>query len=321
MRHSATLTNDFLDPLFERLRQAPEARFGSLYNAGRWESASFAAFMERAARFTTALFRSGIEPGDVVPVILRHDLNGHAAFLGAMLAGAVPSYLPYPNVKADHRLYWDQHRKVFAHIRPKAIVVYDELAGAIERCVADLGSRVIAESATVTTPPAKHFVTQQGDATALLQHSSGTTGLKKGVALSYNAVVRQLLQDLRRPAFVSVEAVSLEALALLYACGYDRVQIVNQAFNGHVEPPVPAREGTHVPVKFNGHMSGLFGQELDPSRWIGFGAAAERYLDFMSLHRREPLLAHGWLDFHVTSSAMLNALDPPSPMTQSMSRS
>lgn len=49
--------------------------------------------------------------------------------------------------------------------------------------------------------------------------------------------VRQLLEEKRRPHFVSVEAISLELLALLYGAGYDRFQIVNQALNGFVSPP------------------------------------------------------------------------------------
>lgn len=119
------------------------------------------------------------------------------------------------------------------------------------------------------------------------------------------AFAAQLLADGRRPAFVSVEAVSLDALALLRACGYDRVQIVNQALNDYVEPPRPAREGRHAAVRFNGHMSGLFGRELDPAKWLPFQEAAEAYLDFARLQRRDPLLAHGWLDFHVATAATL----------------
>jgi FkbM family methyltransferase len=117
--------------------------------------------------------------------------------------------------------------------------------------------------------------------------------------------VRQLLADGRRPAFVSIEAVSLEALAMLYACGYDRVQIVNQAFNGFTNPPNPAREGAYVPQVFNGHMSGLFGKELPEDGWKSFSEAAENYIAFLRLQKRDPMLAHGWLDFHVTSSSVL----------------
>ena len=121
------------------------------------------------------------------------------------------------------------------------------------------------------------------------------------------AFAAQLLADGRRPAFVSVEAVSLDALALLRACGYDRVQVVNQALNDYVEPPRPAREGRYAPARFNGHMSGLFGRELDPAKWLPFQDAAEAYLDFVRLHRRDVSLAHGWLDFHVCAAATLAA--------------
>lgn len=117
--------------------------------------------------------------------------------------------------------------------------------------------------------------------------------------------VAQLLADRRRPAFVSIEAVSLGALARLHAAGYDRFQLVNQAFSGYVSPPNPPREGRYAEVQFTGHMSGLFGRELEPDRWIGFDEAARRYLDFMALRAADPLLAHGWLDFH---AAMPGAL-------------
>jgi hypothetical protein len=54
-------------------------------------------------------------------------------------------------------------------------------------------------------------------------------------------------------------------------------------------------------------MSGLFGRELDPAKWLPFQDAAEAYLDFVRLQRRDPLLGHGWLDFHVTTAATLAA--------------
>jgi hypothetical protein len=54
-------------------------------------------------------------------------------------------------------------------------------------------------------------------------------------------------------------------------------------------------------------MSGLFGRELDPAKWLSFEDAAEAYLGFTRLHRRDPFLAHGWLDFHVASAATLAA--------------
>lgn len=109
---------------------------------------------------------------------------------------------------------------------------------------------------------------------------------------------RQLLEEPRRPAFVSVEAESLDLLAHLRAAGYDRFQIVNQLRHPTVVCPQPPREGDYVEVRFHGHMSGLFGRELPPSRWTDFQGASERYGLFRTLRRLDPDLAPGWLDFH-----------------------
>lgn len=120
--------------------------------------------------------------------------------------------------------------------------------------------------------------------------------------------LQQLLADARRPAHISVEAGSLDLLALLRAAGYDRFQLINQALLPYVPPPEPAREGDYVAMTFNGHMSGVFGRELDPGRWLDFTEAARRYVGFVDMAVRDPLLAHGWLDFHATTAATLAAV-------------
>jgi FkbM family methyltransferase len=116
---------------------------------------------------------------------------------------------------------------------------------------------------------------------------------------------RQLLADGRRPDFVSMEASSFDIIAYLRACGYDRAQLVNQAFHWAHPPPQPTREGSYAAVQFTGHHSGLFGRELDPARWTSFTEVAERWFDFMSLSRRDGLLAHGWLDIHAARGESL----------------
>ncbi|HET6377896.1 MAG TPA: AMP-binding protein [Methylocella sp.] len=185
-------SNRFLDPLFTRWRKNPSALFGVVHEAGEWTEIPFGSLMNRAAQFAAVLQLAGIVQGDIVPIVLRHGLDAYAAFIGAMFAGAAPAYLPYPNVKHDHQLYWRQHRLLFEHLRPRAILVYDELADDMHTCMADLDLRIIKQSAADTALPSPNFTLMSDSATALLQHSSGTTGLKKGVALSYGSIVRQL---------------------------------------------------------------------------------------------------------------------------------
>lgn len=118
---------------------------------------------------------------------------------------------------------------------------------------------------------------------------------------------QQLVADGRRPDSVSVEAISLALLKNLSAAGYNLFQIVNQALSGWVRPPNPPREGSYADVKFDGHMSGLFGRELDPNKWIDASEAESRYLAFKALRAKDVTLAHGWLDFHATTTEYLQA--------------
>lgn len=130
--------------------------------------------------------------------------------------------------------------------------------------------------------------------------------LKVDVEGADETVVRQLLADPRRPAYVSVEASSLDLFALLFSAGYDRMQLVNQALHGLTKAPSPSREGAYVDATFTAHMSGLFGRDLPPEGWVHFQEAADRYLTYRSVQSRDLGLGYGWLDVHVTSSAHLS---------------
>ncbi|MDO9711560.1 FkbM family methyltransferase [Paracraurococcus lichenis] len=117
--------------------------------------------------------------------------------------------------------------------------------------------------------------------------------------------MRQLLADGRRPDFVSAEASSFDIFAYLRACGYDRAQLVNQAFHWATHPPQPPLEGNYAAASFTGHHSGLFGRELPWDRWSDFAEITGRWYDFVSLSRRDGLLAHGWLDVHACRAESL----------------
>lgn len=117
-----------------------------------------------------------------------------------------------------------------------------------------------------------------------------------------NEFISQLIAAKEKPQYVSVEPNGADIVGRLTAAGYTSFQLVNQALNGFVPCPNPPREGQYHEVKFNGHMSGLFGAELDPGKWLTADEATERLVMFRSLKIRDPLLAHGWLDVHARLS-------------------
>ena len=204
------MPNPFLDPLLARWKSGPAQLMGAFYDGDAWQRLELGAFMHRALQVTAYLRAAGVGPAEIILIILEHGIDAHAAFIGAMLAGAVPSFMPYPNVKQDAELYWRQHRAVFAHIRPRALLVFDSLADAMRDATQGLPVSILNASGIGACTPAEP-ADVPGGSIALLQHSSGTTGLKKGVKLSYDAIALQLesyarglrLSDVAEPRIAS----------------------------------------------------------------------------------------------------------------------
>lgn len=148
------------------------------------ESLSFAATYRAA----------GVGKNDVVLIFLRSRPEAYAAFIGAMLIGAIPSYMPCPSAKQHPEHYWSSCRQLFDRIRPKSVVLAACDAEIIRANAlqSDLFTKLI-EIESVGHPMAvEEIVLPESSALCLLQHSSGTTGLKKGVMLSYKVIENQV---------------------------------------------------------------------------------------------------------------------------------
>ncbi len=147
------------------------------------DSLSYAALMERARDMAAALPREG-----VVLLFLPQSISAITAYVGCMWAGCIPSFMPLPSPKQDLDRYWASHKALLDIIKPTALLTNAENVAPME--AANLGVSIL-EMTTLaggSTPPA----TAPSEAIALLQHSSGTTALKKGVALSHRAIEAQI---------------------------------------------------------------------------------------------------------------------------------
>ena len=146
-----------------------------------------------ALRFANLYVERGAAEGDIIFIMLPHCAALYPSFLGAMLTGTIPSFLPPPTSKQDVNIYWETHRSVFSRTSAKCIVAGNALAGELRRAINGLATSVIElTDLGDDRAPLELALILPGSATALLQHSSGTTGLKKGVMLSYDAITAQL---------------------------------------------------------------------------------------------------------------------------------
>lgn len=153
-----------------------------------------------AAGYALALERAGIQPGEVVILILQHGEALLQAFFGAVLRGAIPSIMPFLTEKLAPEKYRQDLAALIGVTRPAAIITYPEFAGEVRAALqtADPNSvRAVLVADEIQPAEVINFAALPGlqaspDEIVLLQHSSGTTGLQKGVALSHRAVFNQL---------------------------------------------------------------------------------------------------------------------------------
>ena len=127
-------------------------------------------------------------PGDFILIMSRTRGDAIAFFFAAIRAGRLVSFFPPPNRVQDEAFYRGQQSASIAKIAPDHIVTFDEASAALVR---DIGFSHAWR--TFEPPPPGDwraaidaFASRlEGHGPALfVQHSSGTTGIKKAVAVT-----------------------------------------------------------------------------------------------------------------------------------------
>lgn len=160
------------------------------------ESVTFGEFRRRSRMQAAALRDQGVTSGDRVVIIMPQGIAAMTTFAAAMMMRAIPAFLAYPNFKIEPAKYRSGLAGVTANLRAKAVVIDRNFPDEMLACVA-LGpeTKVIR---TEDSQAEEEGVLLRGsndidpESLAFIQHSAGTTGLQKGVALTHAAVLRQI---------------------------------------------------------------------------------------------------------------------------------
>ncbi len=188
-----------IESLLDRVSRAPESPAVYLQHSGRSDARITCADLLRGSnRYAQAFRAHGLLPGEVVILILQHGDDLIFSFWGAILYGAIPSIMPFLTEKLPPEQYRADLAALISVTRPAGIVTYPEFEGEVRSALTEGGSvRAVISTATVAALADDAAVpaaagTRSPTDIVLLQHSSGTTGLQKGVALSHRAVLNQL---------------------------------------------------------------------------------------------------------------------------------
>ncbi len=151
--------------------------------------------LHRAVGAQRMLEAEEIEPGEVVLLILQHSKELIYSYFGTILHGAIPSIMPYLTEKLQPERYRADLEALISITKPSAIFTYREFEPEVQAALKEgdsVRSVMIAEDAGEGGAPVFDLNRRQPEDIVLLQHSSGTTGLQKGVALSHQAVLNQI---------------------------------------------------------------------------------------------------------------------------------
>ncbi len=166
-----------------------------------------------ANAYAQALEHESIQPGEVVVLILQHGEDLVYAFWGAILQGAIPSIMPFLTEKLSPERYKADLSALISVTKPAAIVTYPEFEAEVRVALqgeSSVRSVVVTDrigaQVDIDFSSSKGFQRKSEDI-VLLQHSSGTTGLQKGVALSHQAVFNQLNSYSKSLAIIEADVI------------------------------------------------------------------------------------------------------------------
>jgi len=185
-----------IEPIVGRARRDPDRPSVVLIGEdGSEESMTAAQFLANAVDYAAALRGAGIQPGDIVILVMRQSRDLLSALWGALYLGAIPSIFPFLSEKLNRALYMEQVRMLVAHCGARAVIAFPEFTPDLVTLLAGIPCRVLATDevrrrSVAERPASPHAATPED--IALLQHSSGSTGLQKGVALSHRAILNQV---------------------------------------------------------------------------------------------------------------------------------
>lgn len=150
--------------------------------------------LERTRQFASLYHSSGVGRADVVLIILPHHEDLMPALLGAIWLGAIPAFLPFPTGRLDPQGYFSSLQALMAYTRPRAVMTYPELREGLQKVDLPDDVRPIvlirddAQPQPTYVEPAAH----DAEDIALIQFSSGSTGLQKGALLSHRALLAEM---------------------------------------------------------------------------------------------------------------------------------
>lgn len=188
--------HSLVEPLARHAAERPEQlALVFMGEDGQTVRLTTADFYQAAMAAGQTLQQAGLQEDDLVILVMRHSHQLLTTFWGALAIGAVPSIFPFLTEKLDPDIYRERVQKLVAHSEAKAVITFPEFVEPLTQLLEDVDCQVLsaADLAVSEAVQSRNGYRPSAEKIAFLQHSSGTTGLQKGVALAHRSVLNQII--------------------------------------------------------------------------------------------------------------------------------
>lgn len=153
--------------------------------------------LTRSAAWMNVYLRRGLTKKSQIVLILPHSLDLYAAYTGALMAGMIPAMFSFPSAKQSRQEYLKTFSTLIENAGPELIVTYTEMKSLILHSQSGLKNQpLVCDPMDVIQSEAGKAMCGIADPnpedTAFIQYSSGTTGVRKGIAVSHRALLWQI---------------------------------------------------------------------------------------------------------------------------------
>jgi acyl-CoA synthetase (AMP-forming)/AMP-acid ligase II len=184
--------------LYKTIQEEPDRLALILQSPDGDQEITYADLIRGALGYANDLECAGVRRNEPVILLLQHGRPLIEAFFGAVLHGAIPAIMPFLTEKLSPERYSQSLAALIKITKPAVIITYPEFADEVTKAREE-GDSVRSVILWTEVEPAAEIswetlggMDSEPEDIVLLQHSSGTTGLQKGVALSHQSVLCQL---------------------------------------------------------------------------------------------------------------------------------
>ncbi|WP_381561602.1 AMP-binding protein [Streptomyces eurythermus] len=183
MSRERTLAEAFLDAVHDR----PDHPFLTLVEPGGDRTVTLAELAGHAAGAGRLLREAGGRPGDRVPLVFDSGLAAVAAFFGTLLAGMTPAMVAPPMGRRQGAAYQEHVRGVTERCASRLGLADREFAGALDGAAAHPFLPLVPDRPAPV--PERPDAPEAAGPVALLQFTSGSTRVPKGVQVTHAGVL------------------------------------------------------------------------------------------------------------------------------------